>query len=147
VVFEVERLRLIYAWSDGGAKSRPYHWAAPGPEAGWSGFCCLCGTARNHAPQPALFLLSLAPGPSPTNSRLGMERASGQPGARGLRNLRPDSMQLGASQAFLQAGPARSPGLRPAFEGVTFGAAAFGCRLTAHDPHDLLAMLDTWLAQ
>jgi len=135
---------LIYGFGRWAAAG-PYHWA-PWPRAGWSGSACLCGTART-TPTNRLFLASACARPFTAVSRLGWNAASGrrpEPGARTFALIYAHSWA--PSQASTgRAGPTKPWGYGQAFE--AYVGAQWLPAYRRHDPHELCAMLDTWLSQ
>ncbi|MCT0201211.1 alpha/beta fold hydrolase [Synechococcus sp. CS-602] len=136
-VFEVERLALIYGWSMGAQQA--YHWAALAPER-VERICCLCGTART-TPHNRLFLLSLRQAltadPAWDGTRF---RASPE---QGLRTFALIYASWAASQAFYRQGRHEALGYGSV---EAYVERSWLPAYRRHDPHDLLAMLDTWLA-
>ena len=129
--FGVSRLPLIYGWSMGAQQA--YQWAVSHP-ALVERICCLCGTART-SPHNRLFLLSLRQAltadPHWTGSGF-----SGDP-EQGLRTY-----------ALIYASWAAS---QPWFRGIEEPVEVhveqqWLPHYRRHDPRDLIAMLDTWLA-
>ena len=130
--FGVSRIPLIYGWSMGAQQA--YQWAVSHPEQ-VERICCLCGTART-SPHNRLFLLSLRQAltadPHWTGSGF-----SGDP-EQGLRTYALIYASWAASQ----------PWFRTIAE-ASVEQHVEECWLPAyrrHDPRDLIAMLDTWLA-
>jgi homoserine O-acetyltransferase len=129
--FGVSRLPLIYGWSMGAQQA--YQWALSHPER-VERICCLCGTART-TPHNRLFLLSLRQAltadPHWTGSGF-----SGDP-EQGLRTYALIYASWAASQPFY----------RDIAEPVEQHVEERWLPLyRRHDPRDLIAMLDTWLA-
>ena len=135
--FGVERIALIYGWSMGAQQA--YHWGALAPEA-VERLCCLCGTGRT-TPHTRLFLLSLrqALTADPAWTGSGFD---GEP-LQGLRTF-----------ALIYASWAAS---QPYYRSLSLAAHSYGSLedyvenawlplYRRHDPHNLVAMLDTWLA-
>ena len=130
--FGVGRIPLIYGWSMGAQQA--YQWAVSHPQR-VERICCLCGTART-SPHNRLFLLSLRQAltadPHWTGSGF-----SGDP-EQGLRTYALIYASWAASQ----------PWFRTIAE-ASVEQHVEECWLPAyrrHDPRDLIAMLDTWLA-
>lgn len=130
--FGVSRLPLIYGWSMGAQQA--YQWAVSHPD--WvERICCVCGTART-SPHNRLFLLSLRQAltadPHWTGSGF-----SGVP-EQGLRTYALIYASWAASQPF--------------FRGIAEASVEEHVEqhwlpaYRRHDPRDLIAMLDTWLA-
>ena len=129
--FGVSRLPLVYGWSMGAQQA--YQWAVSHPGM-VERICCLCGTART-SPHNRLFLLSLRQAltadPHWTGSGF-----SGDP-VQGLRTY-----------ALIYASWAAS---QPWYRGIEEPVEAhveqhWLPHYRRHDPRDLIAMLDTWLA-
>ena len=136
-VFGVERLALIYGWSMGAQQA--YHWAALKPEA-VERICCLCGTART-TPHNRLFLLSLRQALTADPAWDG-ERFRATP-EQGLRSFALIYASWAASQAYYRQGRHEALGYGSVEEYVE---RSWLPAYSRHDPRDLLAMLDTWLA-
>ncbi|CAK6693056.1 alpha/beta fold hydrolase [Synechococcus sp. CBW1107] len=136
-VFKVERPALVYGWSMGAQQA--YHWGVLEPQRAQR-LCCLCGTART-TPHNRLFLLSLrqALTADPCWNGTGFE---GVPEA-GLRTFALIYASWAASQPFYRAEPYRRQGYASVEEYVE---QAWLPAYRRHDPHDLLTMLDVWLA-
>jgi len=129
--FGVSRLPLIYGWSMGAQQA--YQWAISQPQ--WvERICCVCGTART-SPHNRLFLLSLRQAltadPHWTGSGF-----SGDP-EQGLRTYALIYASWAASQPFFRG---ISEPVEQHVEQQWLPA------YRRHDPRDLIAMLDTWLA-
>ena len=129
--FCVSRLPLIYGWSMGAQQA--YQWAINQPQ--WvERICCVCGTART-SPHNRLFLLSLRQAltadPHWTGSGF-----SGDP-EQGLRTYALIYASWAASQPFFRG---ISEPVEQHVEQQWLPA------YRRHDPRDLIAMLDTWLA-
>ena len=129
--FRVSRLPLIYGWSMGAQQA--YQWAISQPQ--WvERICCVCGTART-SPHNRLFLLSLRQAltadPHWTGSGF-----SGDP-EQGLRTYALIYASWAASQPFFRG---ISDPVEQHVEQQWLPA------YRRHDPRDLIAMLDTWLA-
>ena len=129
--FGVERLPLIYGWSMGAQQA--YQWAVLHPER-VERICCLCGTART-SPHNRLFLLSLRQALTADRHWTG-SGFSGDP-VDGLRTYALIYASWAASQPF--------------FRGIDEPVEQHVERhwlphYRRHDPLDLIAMLDTWLA-
>jgi homoserine O-acetyltransferase len=122
---------LIYGWSMGAQQA--YQWAISQPQ--WvERICCVCGTART-SPHNRLFLLSLRQAltadPHWTGSGF-----SGDP-EQGLRTYALIYASWAASQPFFRG---ISDSVEQHVEQQWLPA------YRRHDPRDLIAMLDTWLA-
>ena len=129
--FRISRLPLIYGWSMGAQQA--YQWAISQPQ--WvERICCVCGTART-SPHNRLFLLSLRQAltadPHWTGSGF-----SGDP-EQGLRTYALIYASWAASQPFFRG---ISDPVEQHVEQQWLPA------YRRHDPRDLIAMLDTWLA-
>ena len=130
--FGVSRLPLIYGWSMGAQQA--YQWAVSHPSM-VERLCCLCGTART-SPHNRLFLLSLRQALT-TDPHWTGSGFSGMP-EQGLRTYALIYASWAASQPFFRT-----------IAEATVEQHVEECWLPAyrrHDPRDLLAMLDTWLA-
>ncbi len=129
--FGVSRLPLIYGWSMGAQQA--YQWAVRQPD--WvERICCVCGTART-SPHNRLFLLSLRQALTADPHWTG----SGFRGVpeQGLRTYALIYASWAASQ----------PWFRSLEEPVEQHVEERWLPLyRRHDPRDLIAMLDTWLA-
>lgn len=129
--FGVSRLPLIYGWSMGAQQA--YQWAVSHP-AMVERICCVCGTART-SPHNRLFLLSLR------------QALTADPHWTGS-GFRGDPEQGLRTYALIYASWAAS---QPWFRGLTEPVEQHVERqwlpsYRRHDPRDLIAMLDTWLA-
>jgi len=129
--FGVTRLPLIYGWSMGAQQA--YQWAVSHPES-VERICCVCGTARTSA-HNTLFCLSLrqALTADPSWNGTGFDGVPEQ----GLRTF-----------AFIYASWAASqPHYRTIAEPLEQHVEQQWLpHYRRHDPRDLLAMLDTWMA-
>jgi len=130
-VFGVERLPLIYGWSMGAQQA--YQWAVDYPEA-VERICCVCGTART-SPHNRLFLLSLRQ--ALTADRRWNGSGFNAPPEQGLRTYALIYASWAASQPFFRSVA------EPVEEHVE---RQWLPHYQRHDPRDLIAMLDTWLA-
>jgi len=136
-VFGVEAPALIYGWSMGAQQA--LHWAALEPERSQR-LLGLCGTART-SPHNHLFLLSLRRALTADPAWDG-RRFTAAP-ATGLRTFATIYASWACSQPYFRALDLQALGyssLEDYLEGVWLPA------YRRHDPHNLLAMLDTWLA-
>ena len=136
-VFGVERPALVYGWSMGAQQA--YHWAVLEPQRPQR-ICCVCGTART-TPHNRLFLLSLrqALTADPAWNGSGFDAVPEQ----GLRTFALIYASWAASQRYYRRGAHRELG----FEAVEhYVEAAWLPAYRRHDPCDLIAMLDVWLA-
>jgi homoserine O-acetyltransferase len=136
-VFGVERLPLIYGWSMGAQQA--YQWAVDHPER-VERICCVCGTART-SPHNRLFCLSLRQALTADHHWTGSGFAADP--AQGLRTYALIYASWAASQPFYRSLPLAALG--------DASVEAYVERVwlplyRRHDPHNLLAMLDTWLA-
>lgn len=136
-VFRVERPALIVGWSMGAQLA--YHWAVLEPDRPQR-LCCLCGTART-TDHNRLFLLSLRRALTADPAWDG-ERFHGEPLA-GLRHFALIYASWAASQPFYRRGGHRDLGYASV---EAYVEQAWLPLYRRHDPHDLLAMLDVWLA-
>jgi homoserine O-acetyltransferase len=136
-VFGVTSPALIYGWSMGAQQA--YHWAVLEPER-TRRICCVCGTART-TPHNRVFLLSLRQALTADPSWDG-NRFRGVP-EQGLRTFALIYASWAASQPFYRRGAHRQLG-HPSVEAYVEQAWLPAYR--RHDPHDLVAMLDVWLA-
>ncbi|SBO42019.1 alpha/beta fold hydrolase [Cyanobium sp. NIES-981] len=130
-VFGVERPALIYGWSMGAQQA--YQWAVQAPEM-VERICCVCGTART-SPHNRLFLLSLRQ--ALTADRHWNGSGFDAPPEQGLRTYGLIYASWAASQPFF-----RTIG-QPVEQHVE---EQWLPHYRRHDPRDLIAMLDTWLA-
>ncbi len=135
--FGVERPALIYGWSMGAQQA--YHWAVLEPQRP-ERICCVCGTART-TPHNRLFLLSLrqALTADPAWNGRGFD---GVP-ERGLGNFALIYASWAASQSFYRRGAHRQLGYADV---ESYVERAWLPAYRRHDPRDLIAMLDVWLA-
>ena len=135
--FGVERPALIYGWSMGAQQA--YHWAVLEPERP-ERICCLCGTART-TPHNRLFLLSLrqALTADPAWNGKGFDAIPEQ----GLRTFALIYASWAASQSFYRRGAHRELGHADV---ESYVEQAWLPAYRRHDPRDLIAMLDVWLA-
>jgi homoserine O-acetyltransferase len=130
-VFGVERLPLIYGWSMGAQQA--YQWAVDHPEA-VERICCVCGTART-SPHNRLFCLSLRQ--ALTADRHWNGWGFNAPPEQGLRTYALIYASWAASQPFFRSLA------EPVEDHVE---QQWLPHYQRHDPRDLIAMLDTWLA-
>ncbi|MGL6132768.1 MAG: alpha/beta fold hydrolase [Prochlorococcaceae cyanobacterium] len=130
-VFDVDRPALIYGWSMGAQQA--YRWAVDQPEA-VERICCVCGTART-SPHNRLFCLSL-------RQALTADRHWNGGGF----DAEPKQGLL--TYALIYASWAASqPYFRSIAEPVEQHVQEQWLpHYQRHDPRDLIAMLDTWLA-
>ena len=136
-VFGVERPALIYGWSMGAQQA--YHWAVLEPQRPRR-ICCVCGTART-TPHNRLFLLSLrqALSADPAWNGSGFDAVPEQ----GLRTFALIYASWAASQPYYRRGAHRELGYDTVEHYVEDSWLPAYRR---HDPRDLIAMLDVWLA-
>lgn len=136
-VFQVESPALIYGWSMGAQQA--YHWAVLEPQRPQR-ICCLCGTART-TPHNRLFLLSLRQALTADPAWDGQRfRAAPE---QGLRSFALIYASWAASQAFYRRGRHRQLGYASVEDYVE---RAWLPAYRRHDPHNLVGMLDVWLA-
>jgi len=136
-VFAVEQPALVYGWSMGAQQA--YHWGvleAQRPRR----LCCVCGTART-TPHNRLFLLSLrhALTSDPAWDGEGFTAVPEQ----GLRHFALIYASWAASQPYYR----RGAHLELGYDSVeAYVQEAWLPAYRRHDPRDLIAMLDVWLA-
>jgi len=130
-VFGVERIPLIYGWSMGAQQA--YQWAVDHSEQ-VERICCVGGTART-SPHNRLFLLSLRQ--ALTADRHWTGSGFEAPPEQGLRTYTLIYASWAASQPFFRTIA------EPVEEHVE---RQWLPHYQRHDPRDLIAMLDTWLA-
>jgi homoserine O-acetyltransferase len=130
-VFGVERLPLIYGWSMGAQQA--YQWAVEHPQL-VERICCVCGTART-SPHNRLFCLSLRQALTADHHWTGSGFAADP--AQGLRTYALIYASWAASQPFFRSVA------EPIEQHVE---QQWLPHYRRHDPRDLIAMLDTWLA-
>ncbi|WP_216900094.1 alpha/beta fold hydrolase [Synechococcus sp. CCY 9618] len=136
-VFGVTSPALIYGWSMGAQQA--YHWAVLEPER-TRRICCVCGSART-TPHNRVFLLSLRQALTADPAWDG-SRFRGVP-EQGLRTFALIYASWAASQPFYRRGAHQDLG----YSSVdAYVEQAWLPAYRRHDPHDLLAMLDIWLA-
>jgi homoserine O-acetyltransferase len=136
-VFGVERLALVYGWSMGAQQA--YYWGALFPER-VERIAALCGTARTSE-HNRIFLLSLRAALTADPAWNG-RRFEAIP-ERGLRAFARIYASWAASQAFYREGIYRKLGYDSLEDYLLRGWEA---NYRKRDPHDLIAMIDTWLA-
>jgi homoserine O-acetyltransferase len=136
-VFGVERPALVYGWSMGAQQA--YHWAVLEPQRPRR-ICCVCGTAQT-TPHNRLFLLSLrqALSADPAWNGSGFDAVPEQ----GLRTFALIYASWAASQPYFRRGAHRELGYDTVEDYVE---DAWLPAYRRHDPRDLIAMLDLWLA-
>jgi len=130
-VFGVERLALVYGWSMGAQQA--YRWATDYADQ-VERICCVCGTART-TPHNRLFCLSLRQALTADRHWTGTGFCA--PPEQGLRTFALIYASWAASQPFFRSVKG------PVEEHVE---SQWLPHYRRHDPHDLIAMLDTWLA-
>jgi homoserine O-acetyltransferase len=135
--FGVERPALVYGWSMGAQQA--YHWAVLEPQRPRR-LCCVCGTART-TPHNRLFLLSLRQALTNDPSWTGSGFAAVP--ERGLRHFALIYASWAASQPFYRRGGHLEQG---AMAVETYVERFWLPAYRRHDPRDLIAMLDVWLA-
>ena len=129
--FGVNRLALIYGWSMGAQQA--YQWAVDWPE--WvERLCCVCGSTRT-SPHNRLFCLSLRQALTADANWNGS--GFSDPPDQGLRTYALIYASWAASQPFFR-------GLQEPVERHV--EQQWLPHYQRHDPRDLIAMLDTWLA-
>jgi homoserine O-acetyltransferase/O-succinyltransferase len=129
--FDIERLPLIYGWSMGAQQA--YQWAVDHPGM-VERICCVAGTART-SPHNRLFCLSLRQ--ALTADRHWNGAGFDAPPEQGLRTYALIYASWAASQPFFRTID------EPVEQHVEQHWLPHYRR---HDPRDLIAMLDTWLA-
>ena len=130
-VFGVERLPLIYGWSMGAQQA--YQWAIDVPEM-VERICCVCGSART-SPHNRLFCLSLRQ--ALTADRHWNGAGFDADPEQGLRTYALIYASWAASQPFFRSIA------EPIEQHVE---EQWLPHYRRHDPRDLIAMLDTWMA-
>jgi len=135
-VFQIEQLALIYGWSMGAQQA--YHWGALYPDR-VQRIASLCGTART-TDHNRIFLQSLRTAltadPAWTGTRF-KEILN-----RGLQAFARIYASWAASQAFYREGIYYKLGYSSLEE---YLVQAWETSYRKRDPHNLLAMIDTWL--
>ncbi|WP_404788874.1 alpha/beta fold hydrolase [Altericista sp. CCNU0014] len=134
--FGIERLALVYGWSMGAQQA--YHWGALYPDR-VERIVALCGTART-TDHNRIFLESLRSALTADPAWNG-RRFEGVPD-RGFRAFARIYASWAASQAFYREGLYYSLGYE-SLEDYLVRSWEAGYR--KRDPHNLIAMLDTWL--
>lgn len=135
-VFGIERLALIYGWSMGAQQA--YYWGVHFGDR-VQRIAALCGTART-TDHNRLFLESLRAALTADAAWEG-QRFQGIP-ERGYRAFSYIYASWAVSQAFYRQGIHRHLGYASLEEYLQQGWEA---NYRRRDPHDLLAMIDTWL--
>lgn len=136
-LFGVEAPALIYGWSMGAQQA--LHWAVLEPQRSQR-LLGLCGTART-TPHNRLFLLSLRRALTADPCWDG-HRFTSTPDT-GLRTFATIYASWACSQAFFRTLDLEALGYTSLEEYVE---GAWLPAYRRHDPHNLLSMLDTWLA-
>jgi homoserine O-acetyltransferase len=136
-VFAVERPALVYGWSMGAQQA--YHWAVLEPQRPRR-VCCVCGTART-TPHNRLFLLSLRQ--ALTNDPAWTGSGFDAVPERGLRTFALIYASWAASQPYFRRNVHRQLGYATVEDYV---GEVWLPAYRRHDPRDLIAMLDVWLA-
>ena len=135
-VFGIEKLAMVYGWSMGAQQA--YHWGALFKDK-VERIVALCGTARTTA-HNRIFLESLRSALTADPAWTGT-RFDGIP-ERGFRTFSQIYASWAASQAFYREGIYYQLGYESLEDYLQRGWEA-GYR--KRDPHNLLAMIDTWL--
>lgn len=135
--FRVERPALVYGWSMGAQQA--YHWAVLEPDRPRR-LCCVCGTART-TPHNRLFLLSLRQALTGDPSWDG--RGFRAEPRQGLEHFALIYASWAASQAYYRHDRHRQLGYARVEDYVQ---QEWLPAYRRHDPRDLIAMLDVWLA-
>jgi homoserine O-acetyltransferase/O-succinyltransferase len=135
-VFGIDRLALIYGWSMGAQQA--YHWGALYPDR-VARIAALCGTART-TDHNRIFLQSLRSALT-TDPAWNGTRFDRTPD-RGFHTFARIYASWAASPAFYREGLYLRLGY-PSLE--DYLTTAWEASYRKRNPHDLLAMLDTWL--
>lgn len=135
-VFGIEHLAMVYGWSMGAQQA--YHWGALYPDR-VDRLVALCGTART-TDHNQIFLLSLRSALTADPTWTG-KRFEGIPD-RGYRAFAHIYASWAASQAFYREGLYYELGYESLEE---YLRCAWEASYRKRDPHNLLAMIDTWL--
>ncbi len=135
-VFGIEKLALVYGWSMGAQQA--YYWGAHYPEQ-VERIAALCGTART-TPHNTVFLESLRAALTADPTWNG-HRFEGIPD-RGYRTYARIYASWAASQAYYREQIYRQLGYDSLEE---YLVQAWEAGYRKRDPHNLIAMLDTWL--
>jgi homoserine O-acetyltransferase/O-succinyltransferase len=134
--FRIEELTLIYGWSMGAQQA--YHWGALFPDR-VQRIAALCGTARTTA-HNRIFLESLRSALIADPAWTGTKFESSPD--RGFRTFARIYASWAASQAFYREGIYYKLGYASLEE---YLVQAWEASYRKRNPHNLLAMLDTWL--
>jgi homoserine O-acetyltransferase/O-succinyltransferase len=135
-VFGIERLAMVYGWSMGAQLA--YHWGALYPER-VARIVALCGTSRT-TDHNRIFLESLRSALTADRTWTG-QRFEGVP-ERGFRTFARIYASWAASQAFYREQIYLNLGYESLDDYLWRG---WEMSYRQRDPHNLLAMLDTWL--
>jgi homoserine O-acetyltransferase/O-succinyltransferase len=135
-VFGVDRLAMVYGWSMGAQQA--YHWGAMFPDR-VERIVALCGTAKT-TDHNRIFLESLRSALTADRTWTG-QRFDGIP-EQGFRTFARIYASWAASQAFYRAKIYLQLGYE-SLDDYLWRGWEVGYR--TRDPHNLLAMLDTWL--
>jgi homoserine O-acetyltransferase/O-succinyltransferase len=135
-VFGIDRLSMVYGWSMGAQQA--YHWGALFPDR-VARIVALCGTARTTE-HNRIFLESLRSALTADRTWTG-QRFEGMP-EQGLRTFARIYASWAASQAFYRERLYLKFGYT-SLDDYLWRGWEMGYR--KRDPHNLLAMLDTWL--
>ncbi|MBE9064228.1 alpha/beta fold hydrolase [cf. Phormidesmis sp. LEGE 11477] len=133
---DIERLALVYGWSMGAQQG--YHWGTLYPER-VKRIAAVCGTART-TDHNRIFLYSLQAALKGDPAWDG-ERFDGVP-ERGFHTFTQIYASWAASQAYYRAAPYLEWGY-DSLEDYLLRSWEAGYR--KRDPHNLLAMIETWL--
>ena len=136
-LFNVEAPALIYGWSMGAQQA--LHWAVLEPDRSQR-VLGLCGTGRT-TPHNRVFLLSLRRALTADPSWNGQRFTA--PPETGLRTFATIYASWACSQAFFRDLDLQSLGYTSLED---YLERAWLPAYRRHDPHNLLSMLDTWLA-
>ncbi len=135
-IFQIEQLALIYGWSMGAQQA--YHWGALFPDQ-VKRIAALCGTART-TDHNRIFLESLRSALTADPAWTGTKFESTPD--RGFRTFARIYASWAASQAFYREGIYYRLGYASLED---YLVQAWEASYRKRDPHNLLAMLDTWL--
>ena len=135
-VFGIKQLALVYGWSMGAQQA--YHWGALFPER-VERIVALCGTAKT-TDHNRIFLDSLRSALTADPAWTGT-KFDGIP-ERGFRTFARIYASWAASQAYYRAKPYLQFGYDSLEDYLLRGWEA---NYRKRDPHNLLAMIDTWL--
>jgi homoserine O-acetyltransferase/O-succinyltransferase len=135
-VFQIEHLALVYGWSMGAQQA--YHWGVLYPES-VARIAALCGTART-TDHNKIFLHSLRTALTADRTWNGT-RFEGIPD-RGFQAFARIYASWAASQTYYRQGIYYQLGYKSLEDYLLRGWEA---NYRKRDPHNLLAMIDTWL--